>query len=565
MFWFFGRESREIEGLKMSFGTILTMAGGLGLFLFGMELMSDSIEKVAGAKLRRILEIFTTNRFMGMIVGIIFTGIIQSSSACTVMVVSFVNSGLMNLYQAAGVILGANIGTTITSQLVSFNLSKIAPLILLVGVVVMMFTKKEKVRKVAEVVVGFGILFVGLSTMSQAMANMKNEPQVVNLLMSLKNPFLATLMGFALTAVIQSSSVTVSIVLLLANQDLLPLPITLYIILGCNIGACATAMLASMTGKKDAKRAALIHLLFNIIGTVIIYIALFVAGDQIVELIKSISADNGRFVANAHTLIKIAQVIMLFPFTGWLVKMTYLIVPGEDQKVGYRESYQLKYIGDKVVFNPATAVVEVIKELERMASLAEENLNRAMNALITLDEEDIEEVYEVEKNINFLNHAITDYLVKINQTTLPIEDLNSLGALFHVVNDIERIGDHAENVADAARQRKEEGVSISKEAQKELGDMLEMVNKIIRYAVEMFAKSDETHMQEIITLEDQVDEKERELQKKHVERLTKGECSPEAGTIFSDIVSGLERVADHATNIAFAITTEEEMDEGKTN
>ena len=539
------------------------MAGGLGLFLFGMELMSDSIEKVAGAKLRRILEIFTTNRFMGMIVGIIFTGIIQSSSACTVMVVSFVNSGLMNLYQAAGVILGANIGTTITSQLVSFNLSKIAPLILLVGVVVMMFTKKEKVRKVAEVVVGFGILFVGLSTMSQAMANMKNEPQVVNLLMSLKNPFLATLMGFALTAVIQSSSVTVSIVLLLANQDLLPLPITLYIILGCNIGACATAMLASMTGKKDAKRAALIHLLFNIIGTVIIYIALFVAGDQIVELIKSISADNGRFVANAHTMIKIAQVIMLFPFTGWLVKMTYLIVPGEDQKVGYRESYQLKYIGDKVVFNPATAVVEVVKELERMASLAEENLNRAMNALITLDEEDIEEVYEVEKNINFLNHAITDYLVKINQTTLPIEDLNSLGALFHVVNDIERIGDHAENVADAARQRKEEGVSISKEAQKELGDMLEMVNKIIRYAVEMFAKSDETHMQEIVTLEDQVDEKERELQKKHVERLTKGECSPEAGMIFSDIVSGLERVADHATNIAFAITTEEEMDEGK--
>ena len=562
---FFVRESREIEGFKMSFGTILTMAGGLGLFLFGMELMSDSIEKVAGAKLRRILEIFTTNRFMGMIVGIIFTGIIQSSSACTVMVVSFVNSGLMNLYQAAGVILGANIGTTITSQLVSFNLSKIAPLILLVGVVVMMFTKKEKVRKVAEVVVGFGILFVGLSTMSQAMANMKNEPQVVNLLMSLKNPFLATLMGFALTAVIQSSSVTVSIVLLLANQDLLPLPITLYIILGCNIGACATAMLASMTGKKDAKRAALIHLLFNIIGTVIIYIALFVAGDQIVELIKSISADNGRFVANAHTMIKIAQVIMLFPFTGWLVKMTYLIVPGEDQKVGYRESYQLKYIGDKVVFNPATAVVEVVKELERMASLAEENLNRAMNALITLDEEDIEEVYEVEKNINFLNHAITDYLVKINQTTLPIEDLNSLGALFHVVNDIERIGDHAENVADAARQRKEEGISISKEAQKELGDMLEMVNKIIRYAVEMFAKSDETHMQEIITLEDQVDEKERELQKKHVERLTKGECSPEAGMIFSDIVSGLERVADHATNIAFAITTEEEMDEGKVN
>ncbi len=541
------------------------MAGGLGLFLFGMELMSDSIEKVAGASLRRILEIFTTNRFMGMIVGIIFTGIVQSSSACTVMVVSFVNSGLMNLYQAAGVILGANIGTTVTSQLISFNLSEIAPLFLLAGVVVMMFSQKEKVRKVAEVIVGFGILFVGLSTMSQAMEGMRSEPRVVELLMSIRNPFFATLMGFALTAIIQSSSVTVSIVLLLANQDLLALPITLYIILGCNIGSCVTALLASMTGKKDAKRAALIHFWFNVIGTVIIYIVLFLFGNRVVEFIQSISADNGRFVANAHTLIKVFQVVILFPFTKWLVKLTYLCVPGEDQKVGYRESYQLKYIGDKVVFNPATAVVEVVKELERMASLAEENLNRAMNALITLDEEDIQEVYEVEKNINFLNHAITDYLVKINQTTLPIEDLNSLGALFHVVNDIERIGDHAENVADAARQRKEDGITISKEAQKELGDMLEMVNKIIRYAVEMFAKSDETHMQEIITLEDQVDEKERELQKKHVERLTKGECSPEAGMIFSDIVSGLERVADHATNIAFAITTEEEMDDGKAN
>ena len=543
-------------------GMVLGLIGGLGLFLYGMTLMSDSLEKAAGAKLRGILELFTKNRYVGIIVGVVFTAIIQSSSAATVMVVSFVNAGLMTLYQAIGVIYGANIGTTVTSQLVSFNLSQYAPVFIMAGVLMLMIFKNPTVKKAGEVVIGFGILFLGISTMSSSMGALKELPAIQNLFMSLDNRFFALLLGLVITAIVQSSSVTVSIVLLLAQQGLLPLKICFFIILGCNIGACATAMLASMTGKKDAKRAALIHLLFNIIGTVIIYIALFVAGDQIVELIKSISADNGRFVANAHTLIKIAQVIMLFPFTGWLVKMTYLIVPGEDQKVGYRESYQLKYIGDKVVFNPATAVVEVIKELERMASLAEENLNRAMNALITLDEEDIEEVYEVEKNINFLNHAITDYLVKINQTTLPIEDLNSLGALFHVVNDIERIGDHAENVADAARQRKEEGVSISKEAQKELGDMLEMVNKIIRYAVEMFAKSDESHMQEIVTLEDQVDEKERELQKKHVERLTKGECSPEAGMIFSDIVSGLERVADHATNIAFAITTEEDAEDG---
>ena len=542
----------------MSASIILSMAGGLGLFLFGMRVMSDSIEKVAGAKLRRILEIFTTNRFSGMIVGIVFTGIIQSSSACTAMVVSFVNAGLMNLYQAAGVIFGANIGTTVTSQLVSFNLSAYAPIILLVGVLVAMFCKKDKIKKFADIIIGFGVLFLGLSTMSSSMAGMKEVPEVVNLMGSLKTPFVATLMGLVLTTIIQSSSVTVSIVLLLANQDLLSLRISLYIILGCNIGACTTALLASMAGKKDAKRAALIHFWFNVIGTALLYVILFVLEEPVMKLIWAISADKGRFVANAHTIIKIFQVIVLFPFSNAIVRLSCLCVPGEDKKVNYRESYQLKYIGDKVVFNPATAVVEVIKELDRMASLASENLTRAMNALVTLDEEDIAEVYEVEKNINFLNHAITDYLVKINQTTLPIEDLKSIGALFHVVNDIERIGDHAENVADAARQRRETGVTISKEAQKELGDLLEMVTRLIRYSIDMFARSDESHMKDVIALEDQVDAREKEMQRNHVQRLTRGECSPEAGMIFSDIASGLERVADHATNIAFAVITAED-------
>lgn len=536
---------------------ILSMAGGLGLFLFGMRVMSDSIEKVAGAKLRRILEIFTTNRFTGMLVGIVFTGIIQSSSACTAMVVSFVNAGLMNLYQAASVIFGANIGTTITSQLVSFNLSAYAPIFLLAGVLLAMFVKKDKINKFADIIIGFGVLFLGLSTMSGSMEKMKEVKAVADLLGSLSNPFMATLMGLALTSIIQSSSVTVSIVLLLAYQDLLSLPITLYIILGCNIGACSTALLASLAGKKEAKRAALIHFWFNVIGTVLLYVVLFLAEEPVIRFIKIFSADNGRFVANAHTLIKIFQVIVLFPFAGLIVKLACLCVPGEDRKVGYRESYQLKYIGDKVVFNPATAVVGVIKELDRMASLASENLNRAMNSLITLDSEDIEEVYEVEKNINFLNHAITDYLVKINQTTLPIEDLKSIGALFHVVNDIERIGDHAENVADAARQRQETGVSFSKDAQKEMGEMLDMVNKLIQYSIDMFAKGDESHMREVVRLEDAVDEKEKSLQKLHVQRLTRGECTPEAGMIFSDVVSGLERVADHATNIAFAIVDAE--------
>jgi len=538
----------------MSMSVILSLAGGLGLFLYGMKLMSDGIEKAAGAKLRGILEFFTSNKFTGMLVGIIFTAIVQSSSACTVMVVSFVNSGLMSLYQAAGVILGANIGTTVTSQLVSFNLSEAAPAFLFAGVIAVMFFKNQNVKKIGEIVLGFGILFMGLSGMSGAMAGLREDPAIVELFGSLINPLVALMVGLVVTAIIQSSSVTVSIILLMANQGLLTLEISLFIILGCNIGSCGSALIASLAGKKDAKRAAMIHFLFNVFGS-IIFFAVFMAGvGPIVSMLQNISGGNpGRCVANAHTMIKVAQVIILFPFTILLVKMTYFFIPGEDKKVGYRENFRLKYIGEKVVFNPATAVVEVINEIERMASLASENLNRAMNALITLDQEDIDEVYAVEKNINFLSHSITDYLVKINQTTLPIEDLKSIGALFHVVNDIERIGDHAENVADAARQRKEEDTNFSKEAQRELGEMLDMVNKIVQYSVEMFAKSDETHMKEIMELEDAIDEKERQLQKKHVERLTKNECTPEAGMLFSDIISGLERVSDHATNIAFSI------------
>ena len=537
----------------MDLSIILSMAGGLGLFLYGMRIMSDSIEKVAGAKLRGILERLTTNRFTGIFVGILFTAAIQSSSACTVMVVSFVNSGLMTLTQAAGVIFGANIGTTVTALLVSFKLEKIAPVILLLGVLVVMFCKKQKITRWGEVIIGFGVLFMGLSTMSGAMAGMKDSPAVLHMFASLRSPLLAVLLGAVLTAIIQSSSVTVSIMVLLANQGLLSMDIGLYIILGCNIGACTSAVLASLNGKKDAKRAAAIHLIFNVIGTVIVFLLFTVGVHQIVEALVVMAGGNmGRVVAYAHCLIKIFQVVIMMPFIQGIVKLTYLLIPGDDRKVGYRDSYQLKFIGEKVLLNPATAVVEAIKELDRMASLADENLNRAMNALMTLEPEEIEEVREVEKNIDFLSHAITQYLVKINQTTLPIEDLKNIGALFHAVNDIERIGDHAESIADAAERRISTGVGFSKDAQKELGEMLNMVNTSLRFALEMFVKSTEEHVEDILNLEDAIDEKERELQEKHIERLSANECSPEAGALFSDIVSVLERVADHAVNVAFA-------------
>lgn len=544
----------------MEISVIVSLMGGLGLFLLGMKQMSDGLEKAAGAKMRNILEAVTTNRLMGTLIGILFCAVIQSSSATTVMVVSFVNAGMMTLYQAAGVIMGANIGTTVTSQLVSFNLSAYAPVFLFIGVLMTQFVKNDRVKKIGEVVLGFGVLFMGLSVMSGSMSSLKDSPQIANLLGGLENPLLGVIMGTVITAIIQSSSVTVSILLLMAQQGLLELPICFYIILGCNIGACMSALLASLSGKKDAKRAALIHLFFNIIGTILIYIVLMVAGGLVLDVIMKISgSDPGRCVANAHTLFKICQVIVLLPFTRGIVNLTYLAVPGEEKTED--SEYQLYYIGKTAMFSPTTAVIEAVMELEHMGALAYENLNRALDALISLDEGKIEKVYAVEKQINFMNHAITDYLVKIGQMTLPIDDSKSIGALFHVVNDIERIGDHAENLADSAKNRIKDNIAFSGSGLEELKEISAKVNTILEYSIDMFAHNSREHMQDIMNLENEIDEMERKFQKNHVERLTKNECTAASGMIFSDAISGYERVADHATNIAYALLEQAPEDE----
>lgn len=540
----------------MNIENLLSLIGGLGLFLYGMTVMGESIEKAAGAKMRSFLDFFTKNRFIGMLFGMLFCAIVQSSSATTVMVVSFVNAGLMNLVQAAGVIMGANVGTTITSQLVAFNLSQAAPVFLMLGVIVTMFCKNNKVKQIGEVVLGFGVLFMGLSLMSGSMEGMKEFPFVVELLHGINNPFLGILIGFVITAIIQSSSVTVSIVLLMAQQGLLPLWICFYIILGCNIGSCTTALLASISGNKDAKRAAMIHFLFNVMGTIVIAAILLVGESWVEAGIRRISGDNiGRCVANAHTFFKVFQVIILFPFAKWIVKLTYFFVPDKAGKEK-QEGFQLEYIGPSSVFSPNTAVVEVTKELERMGHIAVENLIKAVNVLIKPEDKIIEEVYETEQQINYMNHAITDYLVKISQSTLPIDDMKNIGGLFHVVNDIERIGDHAENAADSAILSKEKNISFSKESEEELLEMLNRVIKITNYSIDMFSNNSKEHLQEILDLENGIDQMERDLQEAHVERLKKGQCRQEAGMIFSDIISGLERVADHATNIAFSILDE---------
>lgn len=549
----------------MGITIIFALLGGLGLFLFGMQLMSEGLEKAAGARLRGILEFFTKNRFVGMLVGIAVTAVIQSSSATTVMVVSFVNSGLMSLLQATGLILGANIGTTVTGQLIAFDLSAIAPLMVMIGVVMTMFCKKVNVKQIGEIVLGFGMLFMGLNYMSESMAALRESPKIVELLQSLTNPFAAILMGFVITAVLQSSSATVGIIIVMAAQGLLEFVICPFLILGCNIGSCVSALLASLGGKKDAKRAALIHFLFNVIGSAVSFVILLFAVTPITDFLLQISGGNvARAVANAHTSMKIFEVVLLFPFMGWIVKLTYKFVPGLDKEP--EDGFELKYINDGKMLTPSTAYINGIHEIERMGRMAIANLKLSMEALCDLDEQKIESVYKTEAYIDFLNRKITDYLVKVNEIELPIQDAEAMGGLFHVVNDIERVGDHAENFADSAKSRIERKLEFSDKAKKQMREMTADVIQILEYSLDMFTSKSKEHMQDIIELEDRIDAEEKKYQQSHVKRLTKGKCTPESGMLFSDTISGLERVGDHATNIAFSIleptgTLDEEEDE----
>ena len=364
----------------MNIENLLSLIGGLGLFLYGMTVMGESIEKAAGAKMRSFLDFFTKNRFIGMLFGMLFCAIVQSSSATTVMVVSFVNAGLMNLVQAAGVIMGANVGTTITSQLVAFNLSQAAPVFLMLGVIVTMFCKNNKVKQIGEVVLGFGVLFMGLSLMSGSMEGMKESPFVVELLHGINNPFLGILIGFVITAIIQSSSVTVSIVLLMAQQGLLPLWICFYIILGCNIGSCTTALLASISGNKDAKRAAMIHFLFNVMGTIVIAAILLVGESWVEAGIRGISGDNiGRCVANAH-FFKEFPLLTCSPFAKWIVILHTSLWIKTGRKL--KKVFQLEYMQDLSVIFTKYHSGRGYKGVERMETCAGQNLIKAVNILI---------------------------------------------------------------------------------------------------------------------------------------------------------------------------------------
>lgn len=537
---------------------VMDLLSGLALFLFGMKYMSDSLQQAAGQKLRGILNRCTSNKLKGVICGALFTAFIQSSGATTVMEVGFVNAGIMTLTQSVGITFGANIGTTITSQLVSLKLTAIAPFIIFAGSGILSFCKKPLLRKIAAVVFGFGALFLGINFMTEALQHVPSFHQFDGLFASLNNPLVAVLTGLIITTILQSSSVTVSVLVLLAGAGLVePLP-CLFFILGANIGSCAPAVMASLNANREAKRTAFIHVMFNVVGLIVISVVLLFASKMIIHAIFSISgADNfKRFVANADTLFKIFQCIILLPCSNLLVALSKKVIharAGEEQS---EDEMVLKYIETSGSPTPATVVVEVVQEIERMAEMVRHNLKLASDALINKKYEFSKEVYSREKYIDFLSHRITEYMVHANRYGLPLKDRERLGGLFHVVIDIERIGDHAVNIMDDAMKEKNQKMEFSPEGRDEMKNMYEKVMEIFDRAIHIFAKEDQSEFDVVNRLEDTIDQMKIDCQEGHVKRMAKGECTIESGLVFTDLVIGYERIADHAINIAYSILPE---------
>lgn len=536
----------------MTLSMTMSLLGGLALFLYGMKLMGEGLEKAAGDRLKRLLESLTRNPLMGLLVGVVFTMIIQSSSATTVMVVGFVNAGLLDLMQATGVILGANIGTTVTAWIVAgFQATAFMPLILLIGVAMIMFLKKLKLQRIGQVVAGFGMLFVGMGMMSDAMKPLAESAEFARLMTAFSNPIMALLVGVAVTAIIQSSSASVGILEMLAIQGLVPLETSLYIIMGTNIGTCVTAMLSAVGATRTAKRAALIHLMFNVLGTLVVFILVSLL--PVSTWIGHISGPALQ-IAVAHTSFKVFEVLCFVLLRKWLVKLVMILVPGEDKQ---GEDKSLKFLDDRILSTPPIAVAQICKEIERMGDIAIANLTRAMDAFFNKDSALINEVEQNEDVVNYLNHEITRYMVAAAQLDLPASDVEQLGEMFHVVNDLERIGDHAENMAEYAKSRIEEEIPFSEDGLAELRDMLDKTVALFKLSMEAFHTRDQHLLPRVLVQEENIDDMEKTLQQSHVDRLTRGACTPRSGMIFSDMLSNLERVADHATNVAFSIQADQ--------
>ena len=542
--------------MNLDYATIiLGFAGGLGLFIYGMQVMASGLQKAAGNSLKKILEVLTKNKFLGVLLGIGVTAIIQSSSATTVMVVGFVNAGLMNLQQTVGIIMGANIGTTVTGWLVSsvqwagvFSPENLAPIAVFIGAALAIFSKKQTVNQIGEILVGFGMLFIGIEMMSTGVEPLQHLPAFKEAFTQFgRNPLLGVLVGAVVTAVIQSSSASVGILQSLSLTGLVSWNSAVYIIMGQNIGTCVTALLSSVGTSKNAKGAAYIHLLFNVIGSVFFSIlaAIFFTfyhdfGFQKIGMVE---------ISLIHTGFNIANTVIMFPCSGLFVKMAEKLATVTSKNTGEDETVPV-HLDDRILSTPSIAMSNCTKEIVRLGNMSLKNLTAACESLENRDGSRVEKILEREKNIDNLTKAITAYLVKLCNSNLTKQENTNATGMFHIVNDMERIGDHAENIIEMTQQMIADDLELSKKGIDDLKKMAEESLKSVRNCIIALSDNDIDFAEKVIKEEERVDNLEKQIRGEHMQRLTSGECNPRVGVIFLDALTNLERVSDHALNVA---------------
>ncbi len=535
--------------------SILLLLAGVGVFIAGMNMMGEGLESSAGTGMKKLFNKISSNRFAGVGVGAAVTAIIQSSSATSVMVIGFVNAGVMTLVQATAIIMGANIGTTITGIIVSLKslpIGDFAAALAFVGVM-MMFFKHDKVKKIGGILCGLGLIFVGLDLMGSAFKhNEALSGAFSSMFKSINFPLLLILLGAVFTAIIQSSSAATGLLITMASAGVLGLDKALYIVLGTNIGTCITAVLASMGTSTNARRTAFIHLTFNLLGTIIFTIVLLSLKKYIVSAFETVLPGNpGMQIAWFHVVFNLTTTLILLPFVKQLVKLATLVI--KEKPSPENEIYQLRYIDDRLLHTPPIAVAQTQKEIMFMSELAKQNLNLSIDALLSREYVNLDTIARNEAKINYTYHAIARYLIKLAALSLSESDEKLVGAYHHVITNIERIGDHAENFVEQAEKMKKEGIDFSEAAVAELSQMYNKVLNMFDLSMHAFENRDYNVLERIAQIEDEVDAMKSNLSASHVERLNSGDCAVERGTYFSAVISALERIADHLINVSFSI------------
>lgn len=536
----------------MTVMNILSLLGGLGLFLFGIKTMGDGLEKAAGPKMKRLLEALTKNKILSVLVGALITGVIQSSSATTVMVVGFVNAGLLPLSKAVSVIMGANIGTTITSLMLSFELNY-AAVFTAVGAICQLAGNRSGFKLMGQIMMGLGVLFLGMNTMTAAMEPLRELQSFRDMMTLATNPLVGVLVGAVVTALLQSSAASIGILQALASSGVVSLQASLFILFGQNIGTCVTALLAAVGANRTGKRAAVVHLLFNVIGTVLFVILAMAL--PLADWIAALAGDNLRLqIAFAHVLFNLITTLILLPLSGLLEKLACLLVRGEDKPT---ESMSLKYFDARLLSTPPVAVQQLFREVQRMADIVMDNYHFAMQFFANPKGMDAAEFDNREEVIDYLNAEITQCLIDVKSPSLSQHDTYLVGSLFHVVNDLERIGDHATNIVEIGQTRQKEKLKFSAKAEREIEDLTALVTQMLNKSISIVKRqsSEPADISEVEVLESQVDNLSESLADHHVDRVKAKKCTPRNGMLYLDMLNNLERIADHADNLASSVDT----------